>query len=198
MGFAFRPQKLFKKKKMMMMMMMINCIVTRPTLKITQGCFSFLPDLSDESIYSLMSFCIGRGWSMSLEYTDYPHPRCSYWDMWGLPLFGETGPDRVFEELRKAKEAYPNSYIKLNAFDASYGVESCVMSFIVNRPSREPRLVLQRSEGEGRKIGYAMEFAGYPWFGSDSGRKEPWFGSDSGKKDPWFGSDSGKKDPRVM
>ena len=45
----------------------------------------------------------------------------------------------------------------MNAFDASYGVESCVMSFIVNRPSNEPGFYLERSDGAGRFIRYTIK-----------------------------------------
>jgi ribulose-bisphosphate carboxylase small chain len=40
------------------------------------------------------------------------------------------------------------------AFDASYGTESCAMSFIVNRPANEPGFYLERGEGPGRMIRY--------------------------------------------
>ena len=28
-----------------------------------------------------------NGWAVSLEFTDDPHPRNTYWDMWGNPMF---------------------------------------------------------------------------------------------------------------
>jgi ribulose-bisphosphate carboxylase small chain len=45
----------------------------------------------------------------------------------------------------------------LNAFDASYGTESCVMSFIVNRPVNEPGFYLERQEGPARQIRYTIK-----------------------------------------
>jgi ribulose-bisphosphate carboxylase small chain len=45
----------------------------------------------------------------------------------------------------------------LNAFDASYGTESCVMSFIVNRPANEPGFYLERQDGPGRQIIYTIK-----------------------------------------
>ena len=47
--------------------------------------------------------------------------------------------------------------IRVNAFDASYGTESCVMSFIVNRPANEPGFYLERTEGAGRQISYTIK-----------------------------------------
>jgi ribulose bisphosphate carboxylase small subunit len=56
-------------------------------MKLTQGCFSFLPDLTDEQITKQIHYAINKSWAISIEYTDDPHPRNNYWEMWGLPLF---------------------------------------------------------------------------------------------------------------
>ena len=48
-------------------------------------------------------------------------------------------------------------YIRMNAFNASYGTESCVMSFITNRPANEPGFYLDRTDGEGRNIVYSIK-----------------------------------------
>ncbi len=57
-------------------------------MRITQGTFSFLPDFADEEIEAQMQVLRSRnGWSLSIEYTDDPHPRNAYWEMWGLPHF---------------------------------------------------------------------------------------------------------------
>ena len=45
----------------------------------------------------------------------------------------------------------------MNAFDASYGTESCVMSFITNRPANEPGFYLDRTDGVGRNITYSIK-----------------------------------------
>jgi ribulose-bisphosphate carboxylase small chain len=55
-------------------------------------------------------------------------------------------------ELKEARKSCAAGYIRINAFDASYGTESCVMSFIVNRPSNEPGFYLERKKLEGRQI----------------------------------------------
>jgi len=57
-------------------------------MRLTQGAFSFLPDLSDEQIVKQVQYAINKNWAINVEYTDDPHPRSSYWEMWGLPLFG--------------------------------------------------------------------------------------------------------------
>ena len=55
--------------------------------RITQGSFSLLPDLTDEQIKKQVEYCIKNGFAVSIEWTDDPHPRNCYWEMWGLPLF---------------------------------------------------------------------------------------------------------------
>jgi len=44
----------------------------------------------------------------------------------------------------------------VNAFDATRGIESLRLSFIVGRPSQEPGFGLQREEGRGRQVRYTL------------------------------------------
>ena len=55
-------------------------------MKLRQGTFSFLPDLTDAEIHTQVQYCIDNGWAVSVEYTDDPHPRNTYWEMWGHPM----------------------------------------------------------------------------------------------------------------
>ena len=43
-------------------------------MKVTQGCFSFLPDLSDEQIAQQVEYCLRQEWSIGIEYTDDAAP----------------------------------------------------------------------------------------------------------------------------
>lgn len=52
-------------------------------MHITQGTFSYLPDLSDEQISAQVQYAIDHKWSVQVEFTDDPHPRNVYWEMWG-------------------------------------------------------------------------------------------------------------------
>ena len=115
-------------------------------MRLTQGAFSFLPDLTDEQINKQVQYCIDKGWAVNIEWTDDPHPRNTYWDLWGLPLFDIKDPAAVMYELAECRKANPTGYIKMQAFDASIGTESCVHSFIVQRPAFEPGFMLQRME----------------------------------------------------
>ena len=126
-------------------------------MRLTQGCFSFLPDLTDAQIEQQISYCIDKGWALNVEWTDDPHPRNSYWELWGLPLFDVKDVGSVMFELAEARKACAAGYIRINAFDASYGTESCSMSFIVNRPANEPGFYLDRTDGPARSIIYSIK-----------------------------------------
>lgn len=125
-------------------------------MRITQGTFSFLPDLSDEQITKQIKYCLQNGWAVNVEYTDDPHPRNTYWEMWGLPMFDLKDPAGILMEINGCRKAFPNHYIRVSAFDAARGVESLRLSFIVNRPKVEPGFHLERTEGKGRNIRYTI------------------------------------------
>jgi len=126
-------------------------------MKLTQGAFSFLPDLTDAQISKQIQYAINKSWAVSIEYTDDPHPRNSYWEMWGLPLFDIKDPAAILFELNMCRKAKPNFYVKCCCFDNARGVESCVLSFIVQRPANEPGFRLVRQEVQGRQLVYTIE-----------------------------------------
>jgi ribulose-bisphosphate carboxylase small chain len=128
-------------------------------MRITQGTFSFLPDLSDEEIALQVDYALRQQWACSIEFTDDPHPRNTYWDMWSPPMFDLRDSAGFMQELQACRATYPRHYIKINAFDSVRGVESVRLSFIVNRPAHEPGFRLLREEGQGRVQRYSM--AGY-------------------------------------
>ena len=126
-------------------------------MKLTQGCFSFLPDLTDEQITKQIQYAIDKSWAISIEYTDDPHPRNAYWEMLGLPLFDVKDPAAILFEINMARKAKPNYYVKVAGFDNTRGVESCSISFIVQRPAYEPGFKLVRQEVQGRSLVYTLE-----------------------------------------
>jgi ribulose-bisphosphate carboxylase small chain len=121
---------------------------------LTQGTFSFLPELTDEQIEKQVRYCMDHGWAINLEFTDDPHPRNTYWEMWGTPMFDINDPAAVMYELSECRKVYGNQYVRLSAFDANHGWESVRLSFIVNRPEEEPGFFLERAELGSRRIGY--------------------------------------------
>lgn len=122
--------------------------------RITQGQFSFLPDLSDEQILAQIKYALDNGWAVNVEYTDDPHPRNTYWEMFGLPMFDLTDPAGALMEINDCRKTFPNHYIRVGAFDSRKGWETQHMSFIVNRPKEEPGFMVERQEGAGRQIRY--------------------------------------------
>lgn len=125
-------------------------------MKVTQGCFSFLPDLSDEQIAQQIEYCLRQEWSIGIEYTDDAHPRNTYWEMWGNPMFDLKDAAGVMMEIRDCRKANPEYYIRLNAFDSTRGWETVRMSFIVTRPKHEPKFELTRTDVRGRTVNYQM------------------------------------------
>ncbi len=125
-------------------------------MKITQGQFSFLPELTDAEICKQIEYALQNGWALSVEYTDDPHPRNTYWSMWGNPMFDLRDPAGVMMEVSACRKEHAGAYIRVIAFDSKKGWESIRMSFIVNRPAEEPGFELVRSEGPGRVVHYTL------------------------------------------
>ena len=126
-------------------------------MRITQGAFSFLPDLTDAEIRAQVEYALAQGWAIGIEHTDDPHPRNCYWDMWGNPLFDLRDAAGVLQEIIACRKAFPQAYVRVNAFDSTIGFETTRLSFIVNRPSHEPGFLLKRHEIGGRQIQYTIE-----------------------------------------
>ncbi len=76
--------------------------------------------------------------------------------MFGLPMFDLKDAAGVLQELNSCRRTFPQHYIRLMAFDATRGVETIAMSFIVNRPEKEPGFGLVRQEAPGRTIRYTV------------------------------------------
>ena len=123
---------------------------------VTQGQFSFLPPLTDVQITAQINYALGKGWAISVEYTDDPHPRNTYWEMFGAPMFDLKDPAGILMEINNCRKSFPNHYIRVMAFSSVRGVESPTMSYIVNRPKNEPGFDIVRQETDGRNIRYTI------------------------------------------
>lgn len=123
-------------------------------MRLTQGTFSFLPDLTDAQIAAQVQYALDRGWAVNIEHSDDPHPRNTYWDLWGQPMFDVADAAGVMLELAECRKACSGRYIRLSAFDAGHGWETIRLSFIVGRPAEEPGFQLIREEAEGRRLRY--------------------------------------------
>ncbi len=127
-------------------------------MRITQGTFSFLDDLTDEEIEAQIAYALGNEWAIMVEYTDDPHPRNNFWDMWNQPAF-DLEPDEAdvaMRDVNACREAYPNHYIKVVAYDNSLGRQTSALSFIVNRPPEEPGFRLERQDVRNRQMRYTL------------------------------------------
>ncbi|MDQ3944861.1 MAG: ribulose bisphosphate carboxylase small subunit [Actinomycetota bacterium] len=125
-------------------------------MRLTQGTFSYLPDLTDEEIAAQANYAIENGWAVAVEFTDDPHPRNVYWEMWGLPMFDIADAAAVVHEVKKCREAFPHQYIRVSAYDARLGRQTTALSFLVNRPRDEPGFRLERQEAADRTIRYTL------------------------------------------
>ena len=125
-------------------------------MRITQGTFSYLPELTDEEITSQLGYALGQGWALSVEFTDDPHPRNNYWDMWGLPMFDMLDAAGVLHEINACRLAYPDRYIRVCAYDSRHHRQTVALSFLVNRPAAEPGFRLGRQEGADRRLRYTI------------------------------------------
>jgi len=125
-------------------------------MRITQGTFSYLPDLTDDEIIAQVQYCLEHNWPVSVEHTDDPHPRNVYWEMFGMPMFDANDPAAVMLEINECRRVFPNHYIRVNGYDRSHHRATTVLSFIVNRPKEEPGFQLERQEGVDRQIRYTL------------------------------------------
>ncbi|MDP2018493.1 ribulose bisphosphate carboxylase small subunit [Hydrogenophaga sp.] len=122
--------------------------------RVTQGQFSYLPDLTDVQITAQIEYALKNNYAVGIEYTDDPHPRNTYWEMFGNPMFDLKDPAGILKEINACRKTFPSLYVRVTAFDSTQGVESVRMSFIVNRPAKEPGFGLVRDEVDGRQVRY--------------------------------------------
>ena len=130
-------------------------------MRVTQGTFSFLPDLTDEQIEAQIRYALDHGWAIAVEHTDDPHPRNAYWEMWNLPLF-DLRPDQAdvaLREVQACREQHCDHYVKVLAYDATYMRQTTALAFIVGRPSSEPEFRLERTDGHDRTMRYGLRYA---------------------------------------
>ena len=92
-------------------------------MRITQGTFSFLPDLTDTQITKQLDYCLDKGWAIGIEYTDDPHPRNTYWEMYGNPMFDLADPAGVMMELGACRKTFPGTCVRLMAFDGKFAFD---------------------------------------------------------------------------
>jgi ribulose-bisphosphate carboxylase small chain len=107
-------------------------------MRITQGCFSFLPDLTDDQIRAQVQYCIDKGFAVNIEFTDDPHPRNTFWEMWDLPMFDIKDTGAVMLELAACRKAHAGrSYIRISGFDSGRTMRYTTEAYSAGRPEGE-------------------------------------------------------------
>ncbi len=82
-------------------------MMTNPAGRITQGQFSFLPDLTRRPDHAQIEYGLNKGYAWSVEYTDDPHPRNTYWEMFGNPMFDLKDAAGVLVEMQRLPQDLP-------------------------------------------------------------------------------------------
>ena len=118
-------------------------------MRITQGTFSFLPDLTDEQIAKQIQYCIEKGWAVNIEFTDDPHPRNTYWEMWGFPMFDIKDAAAAMTELTACRKVYGERYIRISAseLEPRLGIHQ---AFVHCEPPEGRARLRPRTAGSGR------------------------------------------------
>src|ERR1700681_5050247 len=98
-------------------------MMTNPVGRTTQGQFSYLPDLTDAEISLQVQYGLRKGYAWSVEYTDDPHPRNTYWEMFGIPMFDLKDVAGVMMEVHRRLKPFPRHYIRVMALDSDRGLE---------------------------------------------------------------------------
>ncbi len=125
-------------------------------MHITQGTFSYLPEFTDDEIRAQVQYAIDNDWAIAVEFTDDPHPRNIYWEMWALPMFDVSDAAGAMLEVDACREAYPDHYVRVTAYDPRYHRQTTALSFIVQRPKEEPGFHLERQEVHDRVVRYTL------------------------------------------
>lgn len=128
-------------------------------MRLTQGTFSYLPDLTDDEIARQIAYGLANGWSVAVEFTDDPHPRNAYWHLWGTPAFGLDDPAEALHQIRRCREAFPGHYIRVSLHDPSRKRMTTALQFLVHRPPHEEAFRLERLATHDRTIRYTLRRA---------------------------------------
>ncbi len=78
------------------------------------------------------------------------------WNVYGNPMFDLADPAAILLEVNNCRKTFAQHDMRMTAIDSLWGLASVCMSFIVNRPSKEPGFALTRAEVEGRNLRYTV------------------------------------------
>ena len=131
-------------------------------MRIRQGQCADLPDLSDDELAAQIRYAIGHGWVIGVEWTDDPHPRNMYWEMWDQPRFGVERPEQVLDILLVAFQPIarlmrPMTRLLIDISGAGPDRESATNGAAADSDAKPPAAEEQEgeadiSEEEGREL----------------------------------------------
>ena len=81
------------------------------------GTFSYLPEMDEERRYQLAAYIVSQGWDPAIEHMEPERSQDGYWNMWKLPMFGESKVERIMEELNACRREFPGHLIRLLGYD---------------------------------------------------------------------------------
>ena len=99
------------------------------------GTFSYLPPMSAERIRAQVAYLLARGWSPAIEHAEPQNAGGSYWTMWKLPMFGETGVERVLAEAEACHRAHPRDHVRLVGHDSARQTQGAAMVLFRGQPA---------------------------------------------------------------
>ena len=126
-------------------------------MRITQGTFSYLPDLTDDEIGAQLRYALDEPAGRSRSSTPTTRiPATPYWDMWGLPMFDLDDQRPVVVEFERCREAFPEHYVKVVGLRPGPHRQTTAFDLVVHRPPVEPGFTLERQEVDDRRIRYTL------------------------------------------
>src|SRR3569832_2423114 len=131
-------------------------MMTNTGNRVTQGQFSFLPDLTDEQITAQIKYALKNGWAVNVEYTDAPHPRNTYWEMFGMPMFDLKDTGGILMEINNCRKTFPSHYIRVTAFNSARGVESPTKTNKNKQQKKKPNKKHNQQKNKNHYIRYTV------------------------------------------
>ena len=97
-----------------------------------------------------------RAGRSSVEFTDDPHPRNVYWEMWGLPHVRPRRAGGGAAGGQRLPGGLPEHYVRVSAYDASLGRQTTAIASSCSRRPRSRASGSTAQEAADRRIRYTL------------------------------------------
>ena len=81
------------------------------------GTFSYLPEMTPQQLRRQVEYIVARGWNAAIEHAEPGRETGSYWNLWTLPMVGETSADRILAVAEACHKAHPHHLVRLIGYD---------------------------------------------------------------------------------